>query len=212
MNCSEAEELLGAYALDAVSEDEAAAMRAHLATCEEHARRPASCGRRRDTGETRGRNDAAAGPSHTNRGGGRRVATDARTSAGSPLLRHRAFDRRRRVARPTALASVVCRPGLGRHRCRARIGVAALLRHGTSPCESTAIPRTCAGRNGRAVETRGAAGHVVDVRRRDCMVVYGDALPRLDTTQTYQLWALDDCGCREPGPDDVQRSGQPSDG
>ena len=39
MNCSEAEELLGAYALDALPGDEAAAMRAHLATCEEHAQK-----------------------------------------------------------------------------------------------------------------------------------------------------------------------------
>lgn len=36
MNCNEASELLGAYALDALPPDEAAAMRAHLATCAEH--------------------------------------------------------------------------------------------------------------------------------------------------------------------------------
>ena len=37
MNCSEAEELLGAYALDALPPDEAVAMRAHIAGCDEHA-------------------------------------------------------------------------------------------------------------------------------------------------------------------------------
>ncbi len=37
MNCDEAEELLGAYALDALLDDEAAAMRTHIAGCEEHA-------------------------------------------------------------------------------------------------------------------------------------------------------------------------------
>lgn len=37
MNCDEAEELLGAYALDALPEDEARTLREHLAGCPEHA-------------------------------------------------------------------------------------------------------------------------------------------------------------------------------
>ena len=37
MNCAEAEELLGAFALDALPADEAAAFRAHIATCADHA-------------------------------------------------------------------------------------------------------------------------------------------------------------------------------
>ncbi len=37
MNCNEAEELMGAYALDALIGDEADAMRVHLASCAEHA-------------------------------------------------------------------------------------------------------------------------------------------------------------------------------
>ena len=37
MNCDQAEELLGAYALDALPEGEAAEMRGHLRTCETHA-------------------------------------------------------------------------------------------------------------------------------------------------------------------------------
>lgn len=41
MNCNEAEELLGAYALDALPEDEAAAMRQHIANCDEHAAKAA---------------------------------------------------------------------------------------------------------------------------------------------------------------------------
>jgi anti-sigma-K factor RskA len=39
MNCDEAEELLGAYALDALPADEAAEFRAHLVGCERHAAR-----------------------------------------------------------------------------------------------------------------------------------------------------------------------------
>lgn len=41
MNCDDAEDLLGAYALDALPEQEAAAMRAHIAGCDEHAARVA---------------------------------------------------------------------------------------------------------------------------------------------------------------------------
>jgi hypothetical protein len=37
MNCEQAEELLGAWAVDALPDDEAADLRAHLATCAEHA-------------------------------------------------------------------------------------------------------------------------------------------------------------------------------
>ena len=37
ITCREAEELLGAYALDALPDDEARRMAEHLATCQEHA-------------------------------------------------------------------------------------------------------------------------------------------------------------------------------
>jgi anti-sigma-K factor RskA len=41
MNCAEADELLGAYAVDALPADEAAAFRAHIAGCADHASRTA---------------------------------------------------------------------------------------------------------------------------------------------------------------------------
>ena len=41
MNCEEAEDLLGAYALDALPEGEASSMRAHLVSCADHAARVA---------------------------------------------------------------------------------------------------------------------------------------------------------------------------
>ena len=41
MNCDEAEDLLGAYALDALPADDAASMRAHLDGCAEHAAKAA---------------------------------------------------------------------------------------------------------------------------------------------------------------------------
>jgi anti-sigma-K factor RskA len=41
MNCDEVEELLGAYAVDALPSDEAAAVRAHLAGCRNHAEQAA---------------------------------------------------------------------------------------------------------------------------------------------------------------------------
>jgi anti-sigma-K factor RskA len=41
VNCDEAEELLGAYALDALPDGEASAMRAHLVSCADHAARVA---------------------------------------------------------------------------------------------------------------------------------------------------------------------------
>ena len=41
MNCAEADELLGAHALDALPESEAAAMREHIAGCDEHAAKAA---------------------------------------------------------------------------------------------------------------------------------------------------------------------------
>ena len=37
MNCEQAEELLGAYAVDALDAEEAAAFRAHIASCSNHA-------------------------------------------------------------------------------------------------------------------------------------------------------------------------------
>ena len=41
MNCEEAEDLIGAYALDALPDDEASPMRAHLVSCADHAARVA---------------------------------------------------------------------------------------------------------------------------------------------------------------------------
>jgi anti-sigma-K factor RskA len=41
MNCEQAEELLGAYAVDALSDDEAQQLRTHIATCADHAARAA---------------------------------------------------------------------------------------------------------------------------------------------------------------------------
>ena len=41
MNCEEAEDLIGAYALDALPDDEASSMRAHLVSCADHSARVA---------------------------------------------------------------------------------------------------------------------------------------------------------------------------
>ena len=114
MNCEQAEELLGAYAVDALPDDEAARFREHIATCVDHAAR---------AGEMR-----AAASQLAEAGRARRPA---RRPARSRPQRHRPrAPTHRRTCRTRALTRHQC--GTAVPGCRSRTRAPACHRCGTA--------------------------------------------------------------------------------
>jgi anti-sigma-K factor RskA len=184
MNCEQAEELLGAYALDALPVDEMAAVRAHLSSCAEHA---AKAHELRAVALTLAdATDPIAPPAALRSSIAAAVAAETATPsrpATTPASLAARRERKRWFApSPTwgAIAAVLV---------IAVIGLAAwniALRSDSSSPEVFAV---------RALEQdSGAVGGYAVMFDDGTMAVYGSALPRLDVSQQYQLWSLSEDG------------------
>lgn len=189
MNCEQVEELIGAYALDALPRDEMLGVREHLASCPEQAAKAAelrlvAASLQLDVEEM------APPPALRNR----IVGAVARSGSASPALEPSArepiaFGQRYRERTPfwtrPALAFGALAAGLA-------IAVAGLLawnlevRGGDSAAGVTAVRPLMQG-------TGATAGYVVVFDDAEAAIV-GEALPRLDPSQAYQLWSLDELG------------------
>jgi anti-sigma-K factor RskA len=189
MNCDQAEELLGAYALDALPEGEAAEMRAHLRTCETHAAKarelvavasqlhttvepatpPAALGNR-----------IAAAVAATPQGG--TISSPTRTLSHEPA---RLEERRIRTAN-----RLQWRPAFafGALAAALAIAVAGLLAWNINLRNDSGSADVFAVRP-LAQDTGATAGYVVLYDDGSAAVI-GESLPRLDASQTYQLWSL----------------------
>lgn len=192
MNCEQAEELIGAYALDALPSDEMAAVRAHLPTCPEHA---AAAAELRAVAVALGETADAMAPPPDLRARVAAAVGASEPAAGTTVIKrpvemqsrtapHQASRRFAGLSAPTwgAIAAVLA------------VAVAGLL------AWNIALRNGDSGSNARVQavttleqETGAAAGHVV-VFDDGTATVVGNAMPRLDTTQAYQLWSLDELG------------------
>ncbi len=192
MNCEQAEELMGAYALDALPDEEMAAMRAHLATCPEHS---AAAAELRAVAMTLGETTDEMAPPP-----GLRARIAAAVGESEPASGTTVIDRPVDIRPHTETRQSSRRFGgfsaqaWGAIAAVLAIAVAGLLawnmalRNGDSGSDARVQAVTTL-----QVESGAAAGHVV-VFDDGTATVVGNAMPRLDTTHAYQLWSLDELG------------------
>jgi anti-sigma-K factor RskA len=214
MNCDQAEELLGAYALDALPPDEAQAVREHLAGCARHAseaaelravaaRLPAAAEPRNPPPELRERVLAAIA------GESQQSAVAAAPAAEAPRPSESARSRtswapasgRRFTYGWGALAAVVVAAFVG-----LLVWNFVLLNRldGESDLERLAQSATSV----TALQTADGetAGSVIYFDDEKTAVVVGAGMEQLGDDRTYQLWAIDggapqSIGLMEPGED-----------
>jgi anti-sigma-K factor RskA len=191
MNCEQAEELLGAHALDALPDDEAAEMRAHLSACAEHAAKVrdlrAVASSLAETVEPleppaglRGRVAAAVS--------GQLTVDSGQISRGAPVALSRERERERGGA---ARGRMQWRPisyAWGAIAAVLVIAVAGLLAWNVSLRSGGGTPDVLAVKP-LLQDTGATAGYVV-LLEDDRAAVVGEALPRLDAGKVYQLWSL----------------------
>lgn len=193
MNCDEVEDLLGAYALDALSPGDAALLREHLAGCEEHAEKAS------ELRATAVRLPAAAGAVAPPAALKRRVLSAiAGTSQSETPYRGPLTFRPRAERAPKAPRVLAARPPPYAWGAVAAVLVAAfgalvawnivLMNRGANDVGRLAT---------RATDVRpltgtdgGPHGTVVYFAADKMAVVYGDSMPALDSDRTYQLWAI----------------------
>jgi anti-sigma-K factor RskA len=193
MGCEQAEELLGAYALDALPDDEAAAVRAHLATCEEHAAKAAelravalslasTAEEMAPPAGLRSRVVAAVGAE----GAADRSSDLSVRGQGAPVPIARGREiRERRVFGMGA-------PAWGAIAAALAIVAAGLLVWNVALRSDAGSADVVAVRS-LTQETGATAGHVV-MFDDGSMSVFGDAMPQLDASETYQIWAVSASG------------------
>jgi anti-sigma-K factor RskA len=196
MNREQADELLGAYALDALPETEAAELRAYLAT---DAAMAAKARELRAVASTLALEFedvappaglrakvvdavAASGQGTVDRGQGVSAPAPASIEQRRPTPEDRAS---RGGWRPVAFAFGALAAALA-------IAVAGLLAWNISLRNESASLRVPAIAPLQQ-ETGATAGYAV-VFEDGTMSVVGDAFPLLDESQTYQLWAISDAG------------------
>jgi anti-sigma-K factor RskA len=199
MTCAEAEELVGAYALDALPSDEAAQFRAHAVTCREHATKaaelravasalPASVDAMPPPASLRSRllDAVAREPQLTTTSAPRRIETapsgTARTTAATPVG---AASGPWRNARPlqawAALAAAIIAGLLAWN-----IGLQSGNDDGDrfSAANATSITALEA-------HNAGGTGTALYFADEDTIVLVADGIGQLDSSRTYQLWSTD---------------------
>jgi anti-sigma-K factor RskA len=189
MSCAQAEELLGAYAVDALPDDEAAEFRAHIAGCAEHAAMAAEL---RAVASALATDVAAAQPPSNLRA--RVLTAVAREPQESTLALPRRIDtapsgRQQpgapfwRSVRPLqawgALAAAII-AGLV-------VWNVALQSEGDDDRFDATNATVISALQANGVSGAGSALYFDD---EDAIVLVADGIDQLDASQTYQLWAL----------------------
>ena len=192
MNCDEAEDLLGAYALDALPADDAASMRAHLDGCAEHAAKAAEL-----------------------RAVALRMHELAEPIEAPVRLRGRVLDAIAREASPGAVAARSIGGAPSRNRVQwspanmrflgsnawGAIAAALLIAVGgllawnlvLQNRESASVERLASRATTVATlkqPSGGGAGTVVYFGNDKKALIITESLDRLDATKTYQMWAV----------------------
>jgi anti-sigma-K factor RskA len=213
VNCEQAEELLGAYAADALSNDEAAQFRAHLATCADHTARAREM--RATTGTLAETVDPIAPPPRLRD----RVLSAV---AAQPQVAADAVRAPRRVPaqpRPAVGGRVIRWPFQRLTPMQAWGAVAAaviagllawnivLQTDGQSDAERYAIANADAVAPLLAGDD--AIGSVLYFEDEKKAAVIADDVPAIEASQTYQMWAIADGTPSSVGlidPDDSGRA------
>jgi anti-sigma-K factor RskA len=207
MNCDETEELLGAYALDALPDDDAALVREHLPTCDKHA---AAAGLRSTATRIAATVDGIAPPAalrsrvldtvsrtaqdapdaRTSSGAGNAAANGARVASAPSKV----VPLRRRV--PVAWAAIAA------VLVAAVIGLGAwniVLQRGSGDDVGALATRATSVSALKASGTT-ASGFVIYYKDEKKALIVTDGVPSLDASrQAYQLWAISDGAARSLG-------------
>lgn len=197
MNCDEVEELLGAYALDALPDAEARGVRDHLATCEEHAVKAREL--RAMAAQLPALAEPAAAPSGLRARVLDAIAIEAR---GGVSVRPRGIDDARR-----SRGRVQWPPQLAPYGwlAAAAVFVAAMgllawnlvLLNGGSDNDAQRFARAAIVQEMRST-TGGTAATMVRFDGEDKAVVMFDRAP-LDSSKAYQVWLVTDAGAESVG-------------
>lgn len=181
MDCREAEELLGAYALDALEAEEARRMEEHLASCSEHAMAAAEL---RQTRSLLALTVEDAAPSDELRD---RILQAVKTD---PSAESSTFPARERVRVPIRRAPL---PRWGPRPAFLAAAAALLLALGIGGVigyqlsQSQQLAYTFVGDPSRAP---GAEARLVYLKDRKQAVLSVTGLPRLAAGQVYELWLI----------------------
>ena len=188
MNCDEVEELLGAYALEALPEDEARRVDEHLRTCPEQ--RLAAAELRR-TGALLPLTVEEADPSP----GLRARIVEAVKATPPARLEPEAVGRRAggRAVVPTRLVGKL--PGWAARGSRLAIAAAIVISLGAGGLIGYLIGHTIQGQiaytfQGDATAAPGAEARLVYFKDRRQAVVAISGLPRLASGQVYEMWLI----------------------
>ena len=192
MNCEQASELIGAYALDALPVEEMASVRAHLATCPEHT---AAAAELRAVAVTLGETAEEMTPPPGLRVRIAAAVGESETTAGTTVIDRPIEVRPRSETRqPSQRFGGLSAPAWGAIAAVLAIAVAGLL------AWNIALQNGDSGSDVRVQvvtplqqDTGATAGFIV-VFDDSTAAVVGNAMPRLDTAQAYQLWSLDELG------------------
>ena len=198
MNCEQAEELLGAYALDALPDDEAAGVRAHLSTGADHGakarERRAVAASLAETGE-RGEPSAAMRSRIAAAVSGQGTVGSGQTSREAPV----ALSHERTQREQGSGGGVRSRVQWGRMSyafgalaAGLVIVVAGLLAWNLS-LQSDGGTADVLAVKPLVQDTGATAGYLV-LLEDDRAAVVGESLPRLDASQVYQLWSISPAG------------------
>ena len=198
MNCEQAEELLGAYALDALPDDEAAGGRAHLARGADHGAtargRRAGAAARAEAG-ARGAPPAALRSRIAAAVSGQGTVGSGQTSREAPV----ALSHERTQREQGSGGGVRSRVQWGRMSyafgalaAGLVIVVAGLLAWNLS-LQSDGGTADVLAVKPLVQDTGATAGYLV-LLEDDRAAVVGESLPRLDASQVYQLWSISPAG------------------
>lgn len=188
MNCEQAEELLGAYALRALPDDEQAAMQAHLTTCPQHAVKAEEL--RAVAATLHGAVEPMTPPA-----GLRSRITDAIAATPQRNQPSSLTDYQRQRPPLTASKAITGRPVQyvwGAIAASLLIAVAGLLAWNITLQGDNGSPDVLAVHQLKQ-DSGATAGYVVLFDDHAASVV-GESLPRLDASRVYQLWALSSDG------------------
>ena len=198
MNCEQAEELLGAYALDALPDDEAAGVRAHLSTCAEHAAKArelravaSSLAETVEPAEPPG----AQRTRNTPAGSGQGDVGRGRTTPAAPLARAHERTQREQGSGGGVRSRVQwgrMSYAFGALAAGLVIVVAGLLAWNLS-LQSDGGTADVLAVKPLVQDTGATAGYLV-LLEDDRAAVVGESLPRLDASQVYQLWSISPAG------------------
>jgi anti-sigma-K factor RskA len=202
MACAEADELVGAYALDALPADEAASFRAHIAGCRDHAAMArelrATAAMLAETAEplappaglrARMLDAVAREPQVTTSAAQPLCLETARSAAATGATRpRRPWENVRPLQAWGALAAAII----------AALAIWNVTLQSADDDDGGFDARQATSINAFQAHNVGGGGNALYFADEKTIVIVADGVDPLDSSRTYQLWAIDDEGDKGP--------------